>query len=349
MKYSYKQMGYNESVPNRDWEFDKKKYEELYPKFVEKYEERMKPLGKLESFVHDNSFNGVEAGHHIMYKCVVKVESGQKETLLMTPDGHIGYEFLVEFDQENPEYGIYYGCKGLIKEGDPEEEIEKILGFYEKIKNELFLVLNNTFLDIDFSNNRFQETNNANNRTFWPFWIALGEDEDIIEIAARATKLIRNVYKKYINGGNPSSKEAKKKPPKRTRTRYTEYDYNEVIKKIREKYGDEQVTYFESFIKKLEERGDIVKDDRYECCWRFTSFSNFEVHCRITVFCKEKGLVKKRKKKNGKIEENIPWEYFQPFFLSTSDEDFEHIKEEKPNKKSQHWGKANSWFEQFDK
>jgi len=337
-------MEYNESVPNRDWEFDKKKYEELYPKYVEKYEERMKRLDKLESFVHDNSFNGVEAGHHIMYKCVVKVESGQKETLLMTPDGHIGYEFLVEFDQENPEYGIYYGCRGHIKEGDPEEEIEKILGFYEKIKNELFLVLNNTFLDIDFSNNRFQETNNANNRTYWPFWIALGEDEDIIEIAARATELIRNVYKKYINGGNPSSKEAKKKPPKRTRTRYTEYDYNEVIKKIRKngrEEGEKRVESFETFIQKLEEDKIIVKDERYENCWRFTKLPNVEVHCLITEFCKRVGLMKK----NGKKDKKVPWEYFNPIFLSMFDEDFEHIRKEKPPVKSSNWDKAKRWFE----
>ena len=44
----------------------------------------------------------------------------------------------------------------------------------------LLLFLKNTFPG-KFFTHRFKPTNNANNHTYWPFWITLHEDEDIVE------------------------------------------------------------------------------------------------------------------------------------------------------------------------
>lgn len=325
-RYTYKHFEQNESVPERDWEFEKNQYEELYTNFVKKYEDRMKQLdAHEEDFVNENSFNGVSAGHHIMYKCYI---TKQKETMLMSPDGQIGYEFLIEFDLKNPEYGIYYGCRGHIKEGNQKEGIERIKGYWEKIKGEVCAVLNNTFVDKDFSK-RFQDTNNANNKTYWPFWIALGEDEDIIKVAARATKLIRNVYNKYImcmDGDERqlrSMDDVKKKPI--LRTNYTKEAYKGIINQLKESAENdskkkERVKIYELFIKRLQENCHISVDDRYEKCYKFRSLKKVEVHYLIEEFCNKLLF------KDDAISRRNPWRYFSPLFLSKDEKDFCNIR-----------------------
>lgn len=207
-KNAYNQFEQDESIPDRDWDFEKEQNRVLYQDYVDRYIAEIERIGDDEAFIIDNSFNGVKANHHIMYKCIVNEKSG--ETLLMTSDGCIGYEFLVEFDKLDPAYGIYYGCRGHIKAGDQKSGIKRIEDDWENLKVEVTAVLNNTFVDKDFSK-RFQPTNNANNKTYWPFWISLGADENVIEVAARATKLICNIYKKYINGWKPRKKKERRR------------------------------------------------------------------------------------------------------------------------------------------
>ena len=36
---------------------------------------------------------------------------------------------------------------------------------------------------------------------YWPFWITLHEDEDIVEVGARAVRLIRSIYEGYLEKG----------------------------------------------------------------------------------------------------------------------------------------------------
>lgn len=137
-----------------------------------------------------NTANGVLCKHHLMYKIDV----------LYSKDGHRGYDFLIEYHVEQPDVGIYFGCRGFTLDGyNHEEEIQLFIKEWESIKGAVCTILNNTFPNKDFSN-RFKMTNNANNGTFWPFWITLYEDEDIHEIGVRATTLIRNVYKKMLEG-----------------------------------------------------------------------------------------------------------------------------------------------------
>lgn len=311
----------NESIPDRDVDFEKTLNEELYDKYVNEFVTKIELLEKDESFVLNNSFNGLEANHHIMYKYKVN-KSG--ETLLMTADGCIGYEFLVEFDKKDPQYGIYYGCRGHIKAGDQKSGIDRIKDDWENLRDEVTAVLNNTFVDKDFSN-RFQPTNNANNKTYWPFWISLGADEDVIKVAARATKLICNVYKKYLNGWQPGKKkDGEKKIP--VRTRYTKEAYQDIIKQLKDsanndsKKGEERVKAYKLFIKRLEENCHISVDDRYEKCWKFRSLKKVEVHYLIEEFCNKLLF------KDDAISRGNPWRYFSPLFLSKDEMDFCNIR-----------------------
>ena len=159
---------------------------ELTKKASEKYKKTMRRMDSCEDFVRDDSFHGHEAPNHMMYKL---------ETLY-SKDGHRAYEFLVEYDKWEPTVGIYYGCKGLILDGDTDEEKTRFDSEWKEIKEELTFILNNVFTTIDFTP-RFKPTNNLNNATYWPFWVTLNENEDIIKVAARATRIIREVYKRY--------------------------------------------------------------------------------------------------------------------------------------------------------
>lgn len=106
------------------------------------------------------------------------------------------YEFLIEYDVYEPVVGIYYGCKGLIL-----DENDK-MGWPCSMKNgKIFVIMLLLFLKIHFRKfftHRFKPQINANNHTYWPFWITLHEDEDIVEVGARAVCLIRSVYEGYI-------------------------------------------------------------------------------------------------------------------------------------------------------
>lgn len=184
-----------ESVEGRDIELERVLGNRLYEQYVERYKTEMEKLSDVEDFVNDNSFHNVSAKYHIMYK----LKCGDNgSTRIISKDGNRAYEFLVEFDTKDPEYGIYYGCRGLILGGNQEEEIIKFQKEWLMIRRELTKILNNTFVNKDFSR-RFRMTNNVNNKTFWPFWIALYDDEDVTDVATTALRLMANVYRHAIN------------------------------------------------------------------------------------------------------------------------------------------------------
>lgn len=158
--------------------------------------ESLKPLSTGKPlFRRDDSYNGIFAKHHTMYK----LED------LHNKDNSIVYEFLIELDRNDPCLGIYYGCKGLIKKGDNFEKQSIMRDEWEKnIKENVLKRLNNVFPEKKFKY-RFKPTDNANDNTFWPFWISLYEDENILEVAVRATIIIRDEYKRYLEGDNYAS------------------------------------------------------------------------------------------------------------------------------------------------
>jgi len=308
-----------QSIEGRDYKFETDVMRRLFGEYVQKYVERIHRMDSEESYVHDDSFHNVKSLNHIMYKLRV----GEKgETYLTSKDGNRRYEFLIEFDKDDPEYGIYYGCRGLIYGGDQQEQINIFLSEWENdIKPEVCAVLNNTFIDIDFTN-RFQATNNASNKTFWPFWIALGEDEDVVKIAALATKLIANVYRRYLNEKELSTVPIDKEITE-VKTRYTVEEYRKVLRLIEKERGikamEQYVEFINAAVKKI-----LVCDDRYEKCWKFVGLKNIVVGQLINILCDEIDLKKDIYSDSNK--DRIPWKYFTPIFLSSTDEPFDSLR-----------------------
>lgn len=119
---------------------------------------------------------------------------------LFSADGHRQYEFLIEYHTKKPSEGIYYGCRGITLKGyNHNEEIEQFRKDLETVKSELCVILNNSFPGKNF-NFRFRMTDNANDETYWLFWISLVEDEDIDKVGLRATEIIRKVFESYLTG-----------------------------------------------------------------------------------------------------------------------------------------------------
>lgn len=177
----------------------------LIRKYSQRYEDKICTLNDLKkkdgSFVfnRDDTYNGIKADRHIMYKL----------PSLHNEDGSIYYEFLIEFDKNDPCLGIYYGCKGLIKKGDNEEKIKELDEQWEKtIQEQVLERLNNLFPNKMFDN-RFKPTDNANDNTYWPFWIPLYDDENVKEVAARATIIIRDEYKRVLENNYKADETSK--------------------------------------------------------------------------------------------------------------------------------------------
>lgn len=136
---------------------------------------------------------GKETPHHLMYKI---------PPLRCPENPEIFYEFLIEYDIYDSDVGIYYGVKCISPDGSNHDEaIEIATNHYNEIRPKLCKIFNNIFIDKDFSN-RFKMTNNANDNTYWPFWISLYEDEDIYKVGVLAINIIRATYEMHLNVNN---------------------------------------------------------------------------------------------------------------------------------------------------
>lgn len=135
---------------------------------------------------------------------------------LISEDGCRAYTFNIEYCTDAPSEGIYYGAFGVVLRGTIDEHKESFDREWAVIRPIAAQVLGNTF-DNPYFNMLFRQTDNVNDNTYWPFWISLGEDEDIVEVAFRAVKIIRRIYETYFAGKidwyNPiPRKETVKKP-----------------------------------------------------------------------------------------------------------------------------------------
>ena len=266
----------------------------------ESLQNKMRQMDSLTDFHRDDSFLGNRASNHMMYKL----------DTLYSMDGHRGYEFLVEYDIWEPTIGIYYGCKGLILEGEVDKELMTFDEEWNQIKNEVLFVLNNIFPEKDFTH-RFKPTNNANDNTYWPFWISLYEDEDIIEVAARATVVIRNIYKKYLDGATfRDHKIEEKELP--TVTAFTQNAYNDFLKKTLKTNANYKA--FDQFRDYLLKEKHIVKDDTYEVCW-MVNLPNVEFAFLWAAFCEHVCLIKGE-------DAVVPWQYVTKIFINREGEAF---------------------------
>lgn len=191
------------------------------------------------------------------------------------------YEFLVEYDIYHPSHGIYFGCKVVTAPGcDHQTEIQLADQDWDRVKSILLLRLNNVFPDKDFTH-RFRLTDNAADHTYWPFWIQLYEEEDIIHVGLRALNIIASVYVEYLGGylPLPPGKEAlepKNLPPVRTAfTQESFIELNQTLEKLIKEgssgklanRSEDGIKIFHSYLEKVRESGWIFPCGSYEYAW----------------------------------------------------------------------------------
>ena len=232
------------------------------------YEEKMLQLVDGDREKLRTSVPGVPLPHHLAYKLEP----------LYSKNGHRMYEFLIEYHTKKPSEGIYYGCRGVTLTGyEHKEEIEQFRAEWELIKSEVCTILNNTFPAKDYSH-RFRMTDNANDQTYWVFWISLNEDEDIREVALRAIRIIRSVYERLINGEIFEEKPILRKKST-DRVQFTINDYKELLKQIKYVGGgtaaekrqrtQEARKMFKLFIEEVCHQRLMTRNNSYECAWQF--------------------------------------------------------------------------------
>jgi len=290
-------------------EVNEKYWRKLTEASSKSLQEKMLLLDDDPDFRRDDSFLGNKARNHMMYK----LES------LFSKDGHREYEFLVEYDIWEPTVGIYYGCKGLIHDGEVDKEIVKFDEEWNEIINEVLYVLNNTFPEKDFKH-RFKPTNNANDNTYWPFWISLYEDEDIKEVAARATIIIRNIYKKYLNGVRFNRHVIEEKKLK-TVTAFTKVAYKDFVKSLK---TDTNFKSFQRFRNYLVQNKYLEKNDTYEVCWT-VKMSGVEFAFLWAAFCEHIGLIKGE-------DSVVPWQHITKIVVNREGEAFkDNLKKQYSN------------------
>ena len=205
---------------------------ELVTRCICRYQQEISKLAECEGFECDNLIRQAHCEPHIMYK--LRNADG---SLSIVKDGR-EYVFLVEFDPDDFAYGIYFGCRCTLNEGsDIARQVHICNKEWESIRSEVISNLNNTFVDMDFAK-RDLPTDNVSNGTYWPFWFRLGDDEGVIEIAALATRIIRNTYRWFFEEANyqrlmsgcslPKLKCGRKKDAT-IRTRYTQTQYDSIV------------------------------------------------------------------------------------------------------------------------
>ncbi len=274
---------------------------------------KMDALRKVPYFKRDDSFHGQYAPEHVMYKL---------ETL-MNEERTIEYEFLIEYKISDPSLGIYYGCKCIIHE-DTDEAIKKIEEEWIGIKDKMCVVLNNTFIDKCFDM-RFKPTDNANDKTFWPFWITLNEDEDIVEVGARALNIIRNIYMMELKLQSKSIVQKNEKKME-VRTAYTYEAYKNSMNLLSNisKAGKNEKTkeIFDYFIEKCVEQKYLSRNGYYECAFEIgndnDTFFTFIIAEFFNFLRRYNYIVSNHDENDIKGKETIRWSCFTNIIINSN-------------------------------
>lgn len=302
---------------------------DLINRCIGRYENRIKRLDNHPDFACDNHVRDKVIDPIIMYK--LRNDGG---VLSIKGRGGREYEFLVEFDPYNLAYGIYFGCRCTLNTYTKiASQVEACNEEWQHIREYVIEALNNTFVDLDFSEREIP-TDNVSDRTYWPFWFRLGEEEDVEEVATLATKIIRNTYQWFFKPENynrimqePIEKKVKSGRPKdaTVRVRYTIDGYNRIIDKLTssKKYCDNAGEKFESFILLLENHGIITPVPIYEKCWMLewsiTDFSQL-----YSLFYRKIAVnIEQRNRKD-----TIEWAYVTPIIVSKDMRSIDYIKAE---------------------
>lgn len=160
-------------------------HESFRRKTVDKYLRILVPLNDDSRFVLENSVNGIDLSTtHVMYKLVppqLELVDGRK------------YEFLIEFDRDDIEWSIYYGCRGLFPDMDEDEALPLFDEEFEAQRQ--FILKDLRLIGLDVDDDSFEITNNTSNRTYWPFWLKMTGS---LKSTVAAVIAIRTNYENYL-------------------------------------------------------------------------------------------------------------------------------------------------------
>lgn len=295
--------------------------EKLVEENVNNLSNKIKALDSEEDFKLEYE---VKKGDTLRTMYKLKNEDGKTYLL---GKGSIKYEFLVETDCEDFAYGIYYGCKCILNtKGDVVEQVKQCNDEWEYLKPRIIAALNNTFIDLDFSE-RTIPTDNVSSMTYWPFWIRLGENEDVNGVAAVATRVIRNVYREFFQG-NVVVEPGKQPGPKmvaKTKTRYTQNAYDLVVKELSDRrfYVGNARELFEKFLAIIIQKDVIRRYPIYEKCWIVANWSNCEFGELIARFSEKISIEEVEEDKR-----RVKWSLFNTILMSKHNRPFDEVRKQ---------------------
>jgi hypothetical protein len=281
------------------------------------------------AFHLDNSFHGIPAPNHIIYKL------GEP---LMSADGKHGYEFVVEYDRYDPNVGIYYGAKALIFDTEnAEAQIDAINSEWEQVRSAVMLALSNVYPECHFNQiQRYKLTDNANNFTYWPFWIVLYENEPIA-VAGHAVTIIRKLYEQLFAGNCPDCQLSERTPQHHIEAAFTDAAYarfvNSMIGKSTNR-ADEITAKVNTFMEQMLSRQIIERDEIFEHAYclkniEMTDFAFLMVEFVTSLSPKEskdEDDSKKGKNSDKSSEHRIPWQSIVDIFLSANKRRMDNLK-----------------------
>lgn len=245
---------------------------------------------------------------------------------LFSADGHRQYEFLIEYHTKKPSEGIYYGCRGITLKGyNHNEEIEQFRKDWETVKSELCTILNNSFPGKNF-NFRFRMTDNANDETYWLFWISLVEDEDIKEVGRCATEIIRKVFESYLAGAPIGQHKISQKMPK-VETAFTiearDYLLDRVGALAKNGHKKECQQLFTKFVEGATLQKLLIDNKNYEYAYSYQGETNAGFARLINAFFEV--LHDRKLTKDERL--SVPWKGIIKVFLDKDGHTFgEEIK-----------------------
>ena len=269
---------------------------------------------------------------------------------LENPDGKFYYEFLVEYDIYHPSIGIYFGVKLISNPGsDHDENIHTALCQWEELRPTLLQHLNNTFVDIDFFQ-RFLTTDNANDKTFWPFWISLYPSEDINEVAIRALGIISRIYREFLSGSltkYSGDERSLKKTNRMVETAFNADALSNLEKSVRNGIGriggdtkakDSAWEKFLELVDTAEKLGVLQRDHAYDIAWRMgEGMTDTDYFCLMQqIFSKVSQTIKVETTSEEISRDKIfiPWKALGRVFLRADGNGFpEQVRTNTPTQK----------------
>ncbi len=254
------------------------------------------------------------------------------ERQLLSADGHRRYDLLIEYDIYHPSHGIYFGCRSTtLPDFNHATETNSALAEWNAVLPLALRRLNNVFPEKDFSC-RLRDTDNDNDRTFWPFWISLHEDESPHDVACTALQIFANAYHDYTTGKAIDVPTLEIKPISYPPilSAFTQEAYDAFISRLsaniaivsdldhKDSNAKQAIELLESFIQATATAGYIVRSDAYQNAWILNEdVSDIEFSAMVKTLFQ---IVGERLNLTSPIK--IPWRHIIRLFLRHNESPF---------------------------